>query len=245
MEEKTSKSYAVPVAIVIAGGLIAAALYYTQTMTPQTVTGPTPSTAPEQQEAQPISGVQADDHIIGNPDAELIIVEYSDFECPFCKNFHFTMHEVVDHFGDDVAWVYRQLPLTSLHAQAVAESVASECVAELGGNDAFWTFADTLYTETTSNDGLDLNKIPEYATAAGVDDAAAFAACLDDEEMLARVQADLDEAVSAGAQGTPFGVVLYKGQQAQIPGAIPFEDYQAGGQTQPGMKSIVEGLLAQ
>src|SRR5690606_34807350 len=85
-----------------------------------------------------IAPVTADDHIRGNPNAPLMIVEYSDFDCPYCKSFHVTMQKIIEEYGPSgkVAWVYRHLPLTSLHPSAAYIAETSECVAELGGNDA-------------------------------------------------------------------------------------------------------------
>ena len=92
--------------------------------------------------------VSSDDHIKGSVEATVTIVEYSDFDCPFCTRFHGTMNNIVSKYsGDDVAWVYRHFPLEQLHPQAKAVAVASECVAKLGGNEAFWTFADGYLSE--------------------------------------------------------------------------------------------------
>src|SRR6185436_7093141 len=75
------------------------------------------------------------DHILGNPNAEVIMVEYSDLECPFCKEFHSTLRRVMNEYGKDgkVAWVYRHFPIDSLHPKARKEAEATECAAELGG----------------------------------------------------------------------------------------------------------------
>lgn len=244
MEKKNN--YAVPMAIIIAGALIAAALYFVQSGagTSAGVQLPTADTT-QQQELTPVPGIQSDDYVLGNRDAKLVIVEYSDLECPFCKHFQESMHQVLEAFPNDVAWVYRQFPLTSLHSQAVAESVASECVGTLGGNEAFWKFIDKIYEVTPSNNGLDLSKIPEYAAEAGVTDTDALSACMQDPDTLALVQADLDAAIASGGQGTPYGIIIYKDQQLKLPGAVPFDDYQAGGQTQPGLKSMIESVLQQ
>jgi protein-disulfide isomerase len=97
--------------------------------------------------------VNTDDHILGNKDAQIIIVEYSDFECPFCKVFHKTMHEVVEK-NSDIAWVYRHYPIVQLHPNASREAEASECAWEQKGNDGFWKYADKLFEITPSNNGL-------------------------------------------------------------------------------------------
>ena len=102
--------------------------------------------------------VRADEHISGNPRAEIFIVEYSDFECPFCKTFHQTMKEIMREYPADgkVAWVYRHFPLDQIHSQARKEGEASECAAELAGNKGFWDYTNKLFEITPSNNKLDL-----------------------------------------------------------------------------------------
>ncbi len=99
------------------------------------------------------------DHIAGNAQADIIIVEYSDTECPFCKKFHETMIQVMDEYGKSgkVAWVYRHFPLDALHKKARKEAEATECAAELGGNDKFWEYLNLMMKITPANDQLDLN----------------------------------------------------------------------------------------
>ena len=93
-----------------------------------------------------IRGVQDDDHIIGDKNAKVVIVEYSDTECPFCKVFHETLHQVVSEYdGKDVAWVFRHWPIPQLHPKAPKEAEALECAAELGGNDMFWKYTHKLF----------------------------------------------------------------------------------------------------
>ena len=126
----------VPLAIVISGALIAGALYYSNLKAPSQPTQQ-PATAENTQiEMKPVS---ADDHILGNPNADVIIVEYSDLECPYCKVFHVTLKRVMDEYGKDgkVAWVYRHYPIAGLHPKAFHESEATECAWEQGGNNAF------------------------------------------------------------------------------------------------------------
>ena len=102
--------------------------------------GPAASENPKTNDYAPVTDT---DHVRGNIDAEIMIIEYSDFDCPFCGRFHESMQSVVDKYpGNEVAWVYRHFPLEQIHPNAPGVALASECVAELGGNDAFWTFAD-------------------------------------------------------------------------------------------------------
>lgn len=86
------------------------------------------------------------DHIRGNRDAEVVIIEYSDFQCPFCQRFHGTMNEVIKGYKpEQVAWIYRHFPLDTIHPNARPLAEASECATELGGPDKFWKFADVLF----------------------------------------------------------------------------------------------------
>ncbi|MCA9351575.1 DsbA family protein [Patescibacteria group bacterium] len=84
------------------------------------------------------------DHYRGSDDPQITIIEYSDLQCPFCSQVHPTLSRIVDE-NPNVAWVYRHLPLSSIHPQAMPAAVASECVATNEGNDAFWEFADTVF----------------------------------------------------------------------------------------------------
>lgn len=89
--------------------------------------------------------ISEDDHLYGNPDAEVTVIEYSDFECPFCKTFHPIVERLVNESDGKVNWVYRHFPLESIHPNARGMALASECVAELGGNEAFWEFSNKLF----------------------------------------------------------------------------------------------------
>ena len=155
------------------------------------------------------------DHIRGNVNAPVTIVEYSDFECPFCSRFHLTMQKVMDEYGDKVRWVYKQFPLDSIHSDARPAAIASECVADLGGNDAFWSFADSLF-ENQSRLGEELYK--ELASELGID-ANRFEECNSSKAAADKVQDDFLEGQEKGVRGTPGNFI--NGQS--VPGAVPFE----------------------
>ncbi len=139
----TLEKMSVPIAIIIAGLLIAGAFYYSNIKAGQQIAAQANNTAAGTQLAgttmKPISSA---DHIIGNPNADLILVEYSDLECPFCKSFNVTMNQIMSDYGASgkVAWVFRQFPIVQLHPKAEKEAEATECVNELGGPAKFWQY---------------------------------------------------------------------------------------------------------
>ena len=92
-----------------------------------------------------IAPVAPDDHIRGDANAKIIIVEYSDLDCPFCKTFHRTMNQVIDQKEINVAWVYRHYPLSQIHPGAFQKAEETECAWEQKGNEGFWKYADALF----------------------------------------------------------------------------------------------------
>jgi len=168
-----------------------------------------------------IEAVSNKDHILGNSDAKVVIVEYSDSECPFCKIFHNTMHQVINKYDGKVAWVYRNYPIAQLHPKAFHESVALECAFSQGGNEAFWKYTDELYTRTTSNNRLDVAELPKIAENVGLD-LNSFNNCLTNEKTKNDVQADMDSGNSSGVNGTPKSFILKNGKVVDtIDGAEP------------------------
>ncbi|MAF59463.1 MAG: thioredoxin domain-containing protein [Candidatus Pacebacteria bacterium] len=207
----------IPIAVIVAGALIGGAIY---------LTNRTPSDKPTDTDIKDepqVPAVNADDHILGNPEAPIVFVEYSDFECPFCKDFHNSMHQIIDKYGADgtVAWVYRHFPIAQLHSKATIEAEATECAADVGGNDGFWAYADRLFEVTPSNNGLNLDRLPEIAEEVGLD-RNEFEKCLDDRKFRKEVSKSYQEAVDSGARGTPHTVIIVGDEQVPIEGAQPF-----------------------
>lgn len=167
------------------------------------------------------------DWVRGDRDAKISIVEYSDLECPFCKRFHPTMQQVMAEYGDQVNWVYRHFPLTSLHPKAAKEAEATECAGELGGNDAFWKYTDRLFEITPSNNGLQLAQLGDIADYVGLD-RTKFQTCLDSGKYASKVQEQAQQAQAAGGRGTPYSIIVTEdGQKIPINGALPFAQVQA------------------
>src|SRR3989338_2862224 len=213
---RDKSSISVPIAIVIAGALVAAALFMTRS--PSTLTnnsntnsalGAAQADALSTEAEIAIKTISQTEHILCNPAAKLAIVEYSDTECPFCKSFHATMHQVADTYGKNgtVLWVYRQFPLEQLHPKAPYESEATECAAELGGNKIFWEYLNKIFEITPSNNGLDAAQLPIIAKDLGLN-VTQFNTCLSSGKYTSLVQASYDEAVGAGGRGTPFSIFI-------------------------------------
>ena len=186
-----------------------------------------------------VKPVNGEDHILGNPGAPVKLVEFSDFECPFCKRFHLTMKRLMDEYGEDgkVAWVYRHFPIDLIHSKARKEAQAAECASELGGNEAFWAYADRLYEVTPSNNRLDLALLPRIAEEIELD-RAAFEACLGGDarggKYAAHIEADVQDATASGGTGTPFSLVIApNGKIFSVNGAQPYA----------AVKSIIELAL--
>lgn len=224
--KSSGNNIGVPIAIVIAALLIAGAIYLRPGGTPpsQVVTTTEP---PAQEQVTPeveVAPVTAEDHIRGNPNAPIMIVEYSDFDCPFCKNFHETLNQIMETYGADgqVAWVYRHFPIVQLHPNAPKVAEASECVAGLGGNDAFWAFADLVFGERGVNEPTDMTRLGEFARRAGVSETA-FNDCLQNGTYTEKITEAVDAAVKAGARGTPHSFLIVGDQRGVINGAQRYE----------------------
>lgn len=189
-----------------------------------------PQAAPDDSTAQPKAGkikpITDADHIRGNKNAKLTLVEYSDLECPFCKRFHPTMQELLKTYGDKIRWVYRHYPL-SFHANAQKESEATECVAELGGNDAFWSYVDKMFEKTTSNGtGFALDQLGPLAAEVGVNQAE-FQTCLDSGKYEKLVKDQIEDGTAGGVSGTPATFVIdSKGNSQIVVGAQPIEAFK-------------------
>jgi len=173
-----------------------------------------------------VPAISMEDHIRGDISAPLQVIEYSDLECPFCKDFHETMLQVYAEYSasNQIVWAYRHFPLEQLHAQAFTEAVASECVAKEVGTAGFWKFIDNVFAVTTSNDGLDLKTLPDLAVAAGATKAK-FNSCMASKETEILVDEDFQSGTRAGIQGTPFTVVISpSGNKYTIGGALPYSE---------------------
>ncbi len=209
-------------AIIVAGLIIAGAILLKGQQPTQQVPAAVNNGNPTAQNVQ-VRAVKADEHIAGNLNAKVVIVEYSDTECPFCKMFHNTMNQVMTQSSGKVAWVYRHYPIAQLHSKAFNESVAMECAWEQGGNDSFWKFTNELFVRTGSNNTLDPLELPKIATSIGIN-VDTFNTCLSTQKYADKVRADMADGTKEGVNGTPHSFILKNGKVVDvIAGAEPIE----------------------
>ncbi|MEI6480311.1 MAG: thioredoxin domain-containing protein [bacterium] len=198
---------ALPIAIVLAGAIVAGAMFYTNKGSIKTNT----PTQKKTTEALNVAPPTSTDSILGNLNADVVVIEYSDTECPFCKVFHNTMQQVMNQYGKDnkVAWIYRYMPLDSLHKKARKEAQAVECAKQQGGNDTFWKYVNEVYSRTNSNDSLPETSLSQIAKDLKLD-MTKWTTCLTTDATASVVAAQEQTGVDAGVQGTPNNFLVFK-----------------------------------
>lgn len=159
----------------------------------------------------------------GPKDAPVTIVEFSDFQCPFCKTANATVKQVLDKYPGKVRLVFRDYPLASLHPQAPKAHEAARCAAD---QSKFWEYHDVLFERSPKMSPQDLK---QYAKDLKLD-AATFDQCLDSGKHTAAVDKDFQEGAGLGLTGTPSFFINGK----QIVGAQPLAAFQ----------KVVDGELA-
>lgn len=180
-----------------------------------------------QARARNLRPVDGRDHILGDRNAPLTLVEYSDFECPYCKRFHPIVARLMRNNPGQIRWVYRHFPLDFHNPGAYRQAEAAECAAEGGGNAAFWEYTDLIYRRTDSGgNGFPLSGLRPLAEEIGLD-GRAFEECMDSGRMRERVDRDYQDGQTAGVTGTPAGFLLNRdGDMRFIAGALPVEELQ-------------------
>ena len=144
--------------------------------------------------------IESDGPSLGPEDAPVTIVEFSDFQCPFCRQASGTVYSLAEKYPEEVRIVYRHLPLETLHPRALAAAEASACAADQG---LFWEYHDRLFANPQAFGDEDLRG---HAREIGAD-GDVFDACVDEHEHAATVDADVAAAVELGITGTPAFVV--------------------------------------
>lgn len=181
----------------------------------------TPILSPTGAQPSPTAGIVQvsadDDPAIGPEDAPVLIVEFSDFQCSYCARFATeTLGQILDTYGYQVRFVYRDFPLTSIHPHAQKAAEATQCAHEQG---KYWEYSDLLFQ---NQQALDVDSLKGYAQQLGLD-TDVFNECLDSGQYASEIQKDLTEGQSYGVTGTPTFFINGR----LLRGAKPFSAFQA------------------
>jgi len=185
---------------------------------------------PTKQQSPPLKISEDNDPIIGNMDAEITIIEFSDFQCPFCARFHVqTLPTIMDEYINKgtVKLVFRDFPIQSIHPNALPASVAAECANE---QKKFKEMHDVLFEKQNkwSNQNIEtvMNTFSQYASDLGLEEKA-FDSCLKNGKYIEEIQKDLDDGRTYGISGTP-GFFIGNDQIGfiELKGAQPFENFK-------------------
>lgn len=175
-----------------------------------------------------------DDPVLGDENAPVTIIEFSDYQCPFCRKFWTeTFNDLKKDYIDTgkVKFIYRDYPLESIHPTAVQSAEAANCVREKGGDEAYYKMHDKIFQEGNKLDGgdpitgpvrgtaqYDLTELKKWAKDIGYD----IGSCLDSGKFESEIQKDLEDGSAAGVSGTPGFFV--NGQL--ISGAQPYSVFE-------------------
>ncbi|KKS37387.1 MAG: Periplasmic thiol:disulfide interchange protein DsbA [Parcubacteria group bacterium GW2011_GWD2_42_14] len=188
-----------------------------------------------------LPGMSADDHVLGNPSAPMVFIVYSDFACPFCKEYHETLRTLMRVFGPSgkIAIVFRHMPFVQLHPEAPMYALASECIADEVGNSGFWKFADELFTVSDPLKPLTAAELVVLAEKAGAT-RQTFVACMRSNELMDRIEQQFNEVISVGVKGSPFTLVDDEHGRYSYEGAQTFRSMAESIQTTLRIMSIDE-----
>jgi protein-disulfide isomerase len=193
---KRTNFYSVLVVIAFCAGVLVGYFIWGRGATAKPVTANGPQTAPTQAFRRyniPTDGFYS----IGPKDAPIVIVEFSDYQCPYCKRWHDEVYApLMAAYPGKIRLVYRSLPLTTIHPQAMSAAEAAMCA---GDQNAYWQYHDKLFENSAS---LSSDLYTQLATNLNLD-VTVFNACMTDHKHQSQIKADMDFALGLGVQSTP------------------------------------------
>lgn len=227
-------SLMISISILISSGAISIKGFTPQKVAFSTQASPAPTSLDNQTAPDGITKVSVDDDpVFGDKNAPITMVEFSDYECPFCKRyFTQTLPDIKKNYVDTgkMKIVYRDLPL-EFHTNAHKEAEAADCARDQGGDSVYFKFHDEIFKRTTSNGtGLSLDQLPVIAKDLGLD-GNLLQQCLDSGKYKQEVDKDLADAQAAGANGTPTFFIGKSSSSGvidgvRIVGAQPFSAFK-------------------
>ncbi len=183
---------------------------------------PSPSPSPDQPAVGDVKAVAADDHVTGAKNADVTLIEYSDFQCPYCQRFHPTMEQLMSDpaYKGKLRWVYRNFPL-SFHPNAMPAANAAECASEQG---KFWEYAHDLFANQDQESDAYYGQLADKLGLKR----SQFDSCYQAHKYQAKITADQASGTAAGINGTPGTIIIGKnGSKQLVPGAVPYEQLKA------------------
>ena len=194
--------------------------------TTQEPTAQADAATPVAGDAAKFAAIVKDGYILGNKNARITIIEYSDMLCPFCKRHYNaqTIENLVKKYPNDVNMIFRQMPLPQLHPTAPIWAQGAVCVGQLAGADKYYQYTAKAFALSEFTEA----NVTEIAVGLGVNKAK-FAACLTSPETIATVNAQVQEGNGFCINGTPGNLVVdnQKGTSTLIAGAYPTETFEA------------------
>jgi protein-disulfide isomerase len=221
---ENNNKFLIPGSIIIAGIIVAGAVMFGGSSTISNVKAPAvangnPQVPTPQADISGILEVRDDDYVLGNPNAKVTIIEYGDFECPFCgRLFTDAIKNIKEQYikSGEVKLIYRHFPLNSIHPEAQKSAEAVECAGE---QDVFWEYHDLLFERQNQ---LSLSNYKVWATELGLD-GMQFDQCLDSGKYADKIGKSFEEGRLVGVSGTPATFVNGR----VVSGAVPFTTFQS------------------
>ncbi len=221
----------VSVSIIIGAVIISGAIIYSNSSTP--------AVGNNNQPGQPTGSVTVsmdDDAVLGDANAPVTLIEFSDYECPFCKRHVEQVYpEIKKNYIDTgkVKMVFRDFVAVTAHNPlATTEAEAAQCAKDQGGDNAYFAYHDQIFAKTTSNGaGLAVSELPKIAQGLGLN-VDQFNQCLSSRKFKGEVEKDMADAAAAGVTGTPSFFVGKSTADGKITGKIivgaqPYSAFQA------------------
>ena len=215
-------SVLISISILLSGGIIKIA---PRTAGTQVNPPPAPSVAPQQAPQQPTSSKVSvdDDPVLGNKNAKVTLIEFSDYECPFCKRHFDQVYSALKKDYIDtgkVKMIFRDYPLPFHDPMATFEANAANCAREQGGDSAYFKFHDSIFTKTKSNgNGLTKDEVYQFASDLGLNQAN-LKACADSVKYAEEIKKDVADGAAAGVSGTPTFFIGKSDESGTITGQI-------------------------
>lgn len=209
------------ISILIAGVIIAGAIVFVNRFpAAQPVAAAAGTTA-----SANIPAPSSSDHIQGSPTAPIVLVEYSDFQCPYCQLIYPELKDIVAKSNGQISWVMRNFPLYQIHPNALPGANAAECITAQLGNSAWWQFADDDFNNQ-ANIGTSFFSAEAQKLGANMTE---YNSCIAASTYQTKIEAQIAEAEGNGGNGTPYTVVINTktGKQYPVSGAVPEAQIQA------------------